>query len=124
MVKRLPAMRAARWGRIINLSGTMEPRSINAASAAKAALHLWAKGLSCDVAKEGITVNTIPPGRIESEQIMNKLHPTEEARREFIEKNIPIGYFGKPGANQIHLEITALDNPDIKVREKASFLLP
>ena len=92
----LPAMRAARWGRIINLSGTMEPRSINAASAAKAALHLWAKGLSCDVAKEGITVNTIPPGRIESEQIMNKLHPTEEARREFIEKNIPIGYFGKP----------------------------
>ena len=31
---------------------------------------------------------------------------------------------GKPGANQIHLEITALDNPDIKVREKASFLLP
>ena len=31
---------------------------------------------------------------------------------------------GKPGANQIHLEITALDNPDIKVCEKASFLLP
>lgn len=31
---------------------------------------------------------------------------------------------GKPGANQVHLEITALDNPDIKVREKASFLLP
>lgn len=92
----LPAMRAARWGRIINLSGTMEPRSINAAAAAKAALHLWAKGLSCDIAKEGITVNTIPPGRIESEQIMNKLHPTEEARRDFIEKNIPIGYFGKP----------------------------
>ncbi len=92
----LPAMRAARWGRIINLSGTMEPRSINAAASAKAALHLWAKGLSCDIAKEGITVNTIPPGRIESEQIMNKLHPTEEARRDFIEKNIPIGYFGKP----------------------------
>ena len=31
---------------------------------------------------------------------------------------------GKPGANQVHLEITALDDPDIKVREKASFLLP
>ena len=92
----LPSMRAAGWGRIINMSGTMEPRSINAASAAKAALHLWAKGLSCDVAKEGITVNTIPPGRIESEQIMYKLHPTPEARQNFIEKNIPIGYFGKP----------------------------
>jgi 3-oxoacyl-[acyl-carrier protein] reductase len=92
----LPSMRAARWGRIINISGSMEPRSINAASAAKAALHLWAKGLACDVAREGITINTIPPGRIESEQIMQKLHPTEEARRDFIEKNIPIGYFGKP----------------------------
>lgn len=92
----LPAMRAARWGRIINLSGTMEPRSVNAASAAKAAVHLWAKGLACDIAREGITVNTIPPGRIVSEQIMNRLHPTEEARQTFIERNIPIGYFGKP----------------------------
>ena len=31
---------------------------------------------------------------------------------------------GKKGANPIHFEITALDNSDIKVREKASFLLP
>ncbi len=92
----LPGMRARRWGRIVNISGTMEPRSLNAASAAKAALHLWAKGLACDLAREGITINTIPPGRIESEQIMNRLHPTEEARRDFIAKNIPIGYFGKP----------------------------
>lgn len=92
----LPSMRRARWGRIINISGTMEPRSLNAASAAKAALHLWAKGLSCDIAKEGITVNTIPPGRIDSEQIRERLHPTDEAREAFIEKNIPIGYFGKP----------------------------
>ncbi len=31
---------------------------------------------------------------------------------------------GKIGSNPIHFEITAMDNPDIKVREKASFLLP
>ena len=31
---------------------------------------------------------------------------------------------GKKGANQIHLEIAAHENADIKVREKASFLLP
>jgi len=31
---------------------------------------------------------------------------------------------GKKGANQIHLEIAAQENADIKVREKASFLLP
>ena len=92
----LPGMRLRRWGRIVNISGTMEPRGLNAAVAAKAALHLWAKGLACEVAAEGVTVNTIQPGRINSEQILEKLHPTEEARRAFIERNIPIGYFGEP----------------------------
>lgn len=92
----LPAMRQRKWGRIVNISGSMEPRGLNAAMAAKAALHLWAKGLSCDVAADGVTVNTIQPGRINSEQILQKLHPTEEARRIFIERNIPIGYFGEP----------------------------
>lgn len=92
----LPAMQARQWGRIVNISGSMEPRSLNAASAAKAALHVWAKGLSCEVAAQGITVNTIPPGRINSEQVLDKLHPTEESRRAFIDRNIPIGYFGDP----------------------------
>lgn len=92
----LPSMRRRKWGRIVNISGSMEPRGLKAAIAAKAALHLWAKGLSCDVAADGVTVNTIQPGRINSEQILQKLHPTEEARRIFIERNIPIGYFGEP----------------------------
>jgi 3-oxoacyl-[acyl-carrier protein] reductase len=92
----LPSMRARKWGRIVSISGSMEPRGLNAAIAAKAALHLWAKGLSCDVAADGVTVNTIQPGRINSEQILQKLHPTEDARQAFIERNIPIGYFGEP----------------------------
>jgi 3-oxoacyl-[acyl-carrier protein] reductase len=92
----LPAMRQRKWGRIVNISGTMEPRSLNAAVAAKAALHLWAKGLAGDVARDGVTINTIQPGRINSEQILQKLHPTEEARRAFIERNIPMGHFGEP----------------------------
>lgn len=92
----LPAMRRAGWGRVISISGTMEPRSLNAASAAKGALHLWAKGLSCDVAAEGVTVNTIQPGRIDSEQIRERLHPSEDSRQAFIAANIPIGRFGEP----------------------------
>lgn len=92
----LPGMKARQWGRVISISGSMEPRSVNAASAAKAAIHLWAKGLSCDVAADGITVNTIPPGRINSEQILKRLYPTEDARRAFIAQNIPVGYFGEP----------------------------
>ena len=92
----LPDMRRRRWGRVINISGSMEPRSLNAATAAKGALHLWAKGLSCDIAADGVTVNTIQPGRIDSEQVRTKLHPTEASRQAFIERNIPIGYFGEP----------------------------
>ena len=89
-------MQARQWGRIVNISGSMEPRSLNAASAAKGALHLWAKGLACDVAAQGITVNTLPPGRINSRQVLEKLHPTEAGRRDFIARHIPIGYFGEP----------------------------
>jgi len=92
----IPAMRQRKWGRVVNISGSMEPRGLNAAIAAKGALHLWAKGLSCDIAKDGVTLNTLQPGRIDSEQIRERLHPTEESRRTFIERNIPIGYFGEP----------------------------
>lgn len=92
----LPKMRERKWGRIINITGSMEPRATNGATAAKGAVHMWAKGLSCDLAAEGITVNCIPPGRINSEQILTRLHPTEQARRDFIERYIPIGYFGEP----------------------------
>jgi 3-oxoacyl-[acyl-carrier protein] reductase len=92
----LPAMRDQRWGCIINISASMEPCPLNAANAAKATHRLWAKSLSCDVATDGITINCVPPGRNNSEQTLNKLHPTEKARRAFIERNIPAGYFGGP----------------------------
>lgn len=105
----LPSMRQRGWGRIINISGSMEPRSVNAASSAKAALHIWAKGLGCEVAADGVTINTIPPGRINSEQILTKLHPTEESRRAFIDRNIPIGYFGEP--EDIAALVTFLASP-------------
>lgn len=92
----LPGMRSRQWGRIVNFSGSMEPRDVNGAGAAKAALQFWAKGMASRLAAEGITVNTIAPGRIHSEQILEKLHPTAEAREAFIARYIPIGYFGEP----------------------------
>ena len=92
----LGGMRERRWGRIVNFSGSMEPREINAAGAAKAAIQFWSKGLASQMAAEGITVNTIAPGRINSEQILQRLHPTPEARQAFIARHIPIGYFGEP----------------------------
>lgn len=92
----VPAMREQAYGRIINITGANEPPGVNIASVAKAAVHNWAKGLSRELAPDGITVNCLPPGRINSEQILNRLHPTEENRKAFIDANIPIGRFGEP----------------------------
>ncbi len=92
----LPAMRERGYGRIVNVTGTMEPRNVNAAAPAKAAVHVWAKGLATEVARDGVTINNIMPGRINSKQIREKLHPTEASRAAFIERYIPIGYFGEP----------------------------
>lgn len=91
----VPAMKARGWGRIINITGTSEPRGINAANSAKAAVHAWAKGLSRELAAHGITINSIQPGRIMSEQIL-RMHPTEDDRRDFARQNIPAGRFGEP----------------------------
>lgn len=91
----IPGMKAGRWGRIVNITGSTEPRGLNAANSAKAAVHAWAKGLSRELARDGITINSIQPGRIMSEQIV-RFHPTEEDRRKFSEENIPMGRFGEP----------------------------
>ena len=90
----LPQMIAGKWGRIINVTGKSEPEGLNAAFAAKAAIHAWAKGLSREVGKHGITVNSIPPGRIMSEQIRRN-YP-EEYRKQFAEHEIPVRYWGEP----------------------------
>ena len=91
----LPGMIERCWGRIINITGTSEPAGTNAAGPAKAAVHAWAKGLSRDVGRHGITVNCLAPGRIHSEQIDQRLHPTRENQEQFA-KQIPLGYFGDP----------------------------
>ena len=90
----LPQMIARNWGRIINITGKSEPEGINGAFAAKAAMHAWAKGLSREVGRHGITVNSIPPGRIDSEQIRRNYSPERRAKEE--REDIPIGEYGKP----------------------------
>ena len=90
----LPQMVAARWGRIINISGKSEPDRLLTATSAKAAIHAWSKGLSREVGKHGITVNSIPPGRIMSEQIRRKYSP--EFRAEQSAREIPVGRYGEP----------------------------
>jgi 3-oxoacyl-[acyl-carrier protein] reductase len=92
----LPAMRRTRWGRIITITGSLALKRMNAATPAKAAIASWSRALSIQVAADGITVNCIAPGRINSEQVLIRLFPTEEIRRREIELNVPAGRFGEP----------------------------
>lgn len=65
----LPNMRAAKWGRIINISslaGLMPPSNKPDYAAAKAAMIAMTASLAKAVASEGITANTVSPGTIHS----------------------------------------------------------
>lgn len=90
----LDQMIERKWGRIVNITGKSEPDGINGAFAAKAAMHAWAKGMSREVGKFGITVNCIPPGRIISEQILRNYTPEYRAWQS--ENEIPVGEYGQP----------------------------
>ena len=92
----IPAMAERGWGRVISVTGAIVAKSLNAASAAKAALESWSKATAGTYAGRGVTVNCVAPGRLNSRQILERLHPTEASRRDFIERNIPAGRFGEP----------------------------
>ena len=92
----IPAMRARKFGRIINVTGGDEPVGMNAAVPPNGATHIWAKALSREVGGDGVTVNSIPPGRIHSEQIDRRLLPNEAVQKAWAEENCPAGYIGEP----------------------------
>ena len=105
----VPVMRERRFGRIINITGGDEPSTINAANPPNGAAHIWAKALSRTVARDGITVNCVVPGRIHSEQIDQRILPTEEAREAWIAQHCPVGYIGEP--DDLGVLVTFLCSP-------------
>ena len=90
----VPGMIEKKFGRIINITGKAEPEKLLGVHPAKVAVHNFAKGLSRDVGKHGITVNSIPPGKIMSEQIRRKY--SADYQRDFAAEHIPVGRFGQP----------------------------
>ena len=90
------SMKARGFGRVINVTGALVGRVVNGAGPAKAALLIWSRAKAFELGPDGITVNCIAPGRINSIQILEKLHPTEASRAEYIRQNIPTGRFGEP----------------------------
>ena len=105
----VPVMRERKFGRIINITGGDEPSTINAANPPNGAAHIWAKALSRTVARDGITVNSVVPGRIHSEQIDQRILPTQEAREAWIAQHCPVGYIGEP--DDLGVLVTFLCSP-------------
>ncbi len=84
------------WGRVINISsvnGTKGAFGQTNYSAAKAGMHGFTKSLALEVAKKGVTVNTISPGYIGTKMVMAIPQDVLESK---ILPLIPQARLGKP----------------------------
>jgi len=84
------------WGRIINISSVNGQKGAFGQtnySAAKAGMHGFTKALALEVARKGVTVNTISPGYIGAKMVMDI--PAEVLESKIIPQ-IPMGRLGKP----------------------------
>jgi 3-oxoacyl-[acyl-carrier protein] reductase len=89
-------MMRQRFGRIINiasLSAIMPPLGQTNYAAAKAGVVALGRTMAKEVARSGITVNSILPGYIETDALGEM---DEEARKQ-ARMGIPMRRFGKPG---------------------------
>lgn len=84
------------WGRVINISSVNGQKGAFGQtnySAAKAGMHGFTKALALEVARKGVTVNTISPGYIGTKMVM--AIPQEVLDSKIIPQ-IPMGRLGKP----------------------------
>lgn len=102
----LPHMRRARWGRVITgtSSSVKQPLpTLMLSNSVRSATTAWSKTLADQVAADGITVNTLAPGRIDTERVQQLDADTARrtgrspaaARQEAIAA-IPLGRYGQP----------------------------
>ena len=84
------------WGRVINVSSVNGQKGAFGQTnyaAAKAGMHGFTKSLALEVARKGVTVNTISPGYIGTQMVM--AIPKEVLDSKILPQ-IPIGRLGKP----------------------------
>ena len=94
----VPAMRERKWGRIVTVGSVQQHRPNTAMAvyaATKAAQNNLVMTLCGQLAGDGITINNIAPGAIET--VRNEKALSDAAYREKIEKSIPVGFVGQPG---------------------------
>ena len=102
----LPHMRRQRWGRIITSmsSGVIAPiPNLGLSNALRSQLVGWSKTLAAEVGKDGVTCNTIIPGRIATGRITfldekkaeRENRPVDDVQAESFSA-IPLGRYGRP----------------------------
>lgn len=102
----LPGMRAAGWGRIVNIVSTSvrEPiPNLGVSNTIRGAVASWAKTLSRELAPFGITVNNVLPGYTETARIGQIVRDRAaatgqppEAILDGMRKAVPAGRFARP----------------------------
>jgi 3-oxoacyl-[acyl-carrier protein] reductase len=102
----LPGMRERQWGRIIVVGSTGMQHPIPhlaLSNTLRATIWSWLKTLSGEAAKDGVTMNVIAPGSIQTDRIMQnaasratKAGTTPEQELGQMAQEIPAGRIGQP----------------------------
>ncbi|MEO0819474.1 MAG: SDR family oxidoreductase [Pseudomonadota bacterium] len=93
----LPAMREARWGRIVAVGSraALGKTSRASYSASKAGLGGLVRTAALELGPASITVNTVAPGPIETEMLAENQPPGSPARERLL-AGVPLGRCGRP----------------------------
>ncbi|HEX9225571.1 MAG TPA: SDR family oxidoreductase [Arthrobacter sp.] len=102
----LPGMRERGWGRIVAVgsSGVQQPLpNLALSNIGRAGLAGYLKTLAAEVAKDGVTVNMVLPGRIDTDRVgsldaaaAKRTGRSPEETRAASEASIPAGRYGRP----------------------------
>lgn len=92
-----PGMRAAKFGRIVNISSraAIGKTSRTVYSSAKAALIGMTRTLCLELGADGITINAVAPGPVASE-LFDHGHPLGSEKRQRVIDSIPVKRVGTP----------------------------
>lgn len=116
----LPGMLERGWGRIINVSSTAGKNvsTVGGAhyTAAKAGVLGFTRHLASEVATDGVTVNAVCPGLIETQMISNTI---SRERMDDYARSFPIPRLGRP--DEVAAMITFLASDDASYVTGASF---
>jgi 3-oxoacyl-[acyl-carrier protein] reductase len=95
----VPAMRARQWGRILQITSSIiwDPSSeLPVSTAIRSATTAYLKLLANDLAPDGVTVNAIAPGLIETERLAHLKQGANSESWEARLQEIPLKRLGTP----------------------------